>query len=770
MKSRRFYRKSFYVVLFISCLPTFLIGFFVYIFGTTHIQREVMEMHEGQVVQSLVAINTSLSDLETKAGQWVLNPTIDNHMNMVDFNIHFDVTRSILNALTVMKGADSLIQDMYLYMDITGVVISDVTGVVRMNETQRESYMQLLREPQTVRWVSTPANLREGNSYIAAKSLLVALPVNGSARYGALIVTLDTRKLSMLLRQLNPREDGAQLLLDEAGSIISGGTGQSSASSIVESSLRDMALAHKDSDLSRIMEWEGQEYSVYIKRFNRLGETWILATAVSMSKLTAPVVKLSQFISGFSLLGFIVALILAWLGSRRLYSPIRRLLDKTTSAGTVKTNIQAQDEFDLLEQQWSYMTRESVVLQERLEASLPMLREGFMLQLVQGHLQFLKEEELRLRMQQLGWDTEGKIAATVFVQLNGFANLTGRFSEGDEQLVTFAAANIAGELANKHHAQSSIINFQDLSVGIILLYPDRAETAAVRRDLFHLAEELADTLGYLIRMEVTVCIGKLLKQYGVIPEALKEGRRAAQYREVNRPSQIMDMEELLPDGTGAAISYPFDTEKELIQAMRMGLEEHAEELLERFVTELEASGRKHAVIRQGMLQLMGNIQFAMLQAGYCSAHTPDGDNLYARLLSVTGTEEMKAWFKENLLRPYLKELAVAQIDQYFRLAHDVMDYISKHYQTDLSLESVADHFGTYHQKVSTAFKRATGTNFIDYLTEFRLEKAKSLLVETDTKINDVAESVGYQPSYFNRLFKRREGITPGQYREKFKLV
>lgn len=63
------------------------------------------------------------------------------------------------------------------------------------------------------------------------------------------------------------------------------------------------------------------------------------------------------------------------------------------------------------------------------------------------------------------------------------------------------------------------------------------------------------------------------------------------------------------------------------------------------------------------------------------------------------------------------------------------------------------------------FKDITGVNFIDYLTSIRLNKAKELLINTDMKINEIAETIGYKNSYFNRLFKRHEGYTPGQYRE-----
>lgn len=64
--------------------------------------------------------------------------------------------------------------------------------------------------------------------------------------------------------------------------------------------------------------------------------------------------------------------------------------------------------------------------------------------------------------------------------------------------------------------------------------------------------------------------------------------------------------------------------------------------------------------------------------------------------------------------------------------------------TDISLESCADYVRMNPFLLSKVFKETTGSNFIDYLTQIRLEKAKQLLRETDLKMNQVAERVGYQ--------------------------
>ena len=104
-------------------------------------------------------------------------------------------------------------------------------------------------------------------------------------------------------------------------------------------------------------------------------------------------------------------------------------------------------------------------------------------------------------------------------------------------------------------------------------------------------------------------------------------------------------------------------------------------------------------------------------------------------------------------RPFMKELTSRTDGQVKRLIEQAMIYMQKNYMRDISLDNCADHIGTNPFFLSKSFKQVTGKNFIDYLTELRMEKAKELLRESEMKINTVAEQVGYRHSYFNRIFK-----------------
>lgn len=95
----------------------------------------------------------------------------------------------------------------------------------------------------------------------------------------------------------------------------------------------------------------------------------------------------------------------------------------------------------------------------------------------------------------------------------------------------------------------------------------------------------------------------------------------------------------------------------------------------------------------------------------------------------------------------------------------VTQYIHRHYNEPISLESLARRWSYSMQHLSKQFKRRTGKSPIDFVIQVRMDKAKELLAGTGATIREIASAVGYKDVfYFNRVFKKHTGITPGQYR------
>jgi two-component system, response regulator YesN len=97
----------------------------------------------------------------------------------------------------------------------------------------------------------------------------------------------------------------------------------------------------------------------------------------------------------------------------------------------------------------------------------------------------------------------------------------------------------------------------------------------------------------------------------------------------------------------------------------------------------------------------------------------------------------------------------------------VIDFIEENYDKDITLENTSEKFRMSPFYLSKFFKQESGENFIDYLTLIRVNKAKEFLSDPVNNVKDVCYMVGYNdPNYFTRVFKKKCGTTPSDYRRK----
>lgn len=138
------------------------------------------------------------------------------------------------------------------------------------------------------------------------------------------------------------------------------------------------------------------------------------------------------------------------------------------------------------------------------------------------------------------------------------------------------------------------------------------------------------------------------------------------------------------------------------------------------------------------------------------------------LQDIVGMEEyeqLRQWFEkkvEQACRNVMENKERNAVD----LVEQAKTYIKEHYKKDISLDEVSRKINISPYYFSKLFKKKTGQNFIDYLTEVRISKAKEMLSHTDMSMKEVSAQAGYSdPNYFSRIFKKNVGVSPTEYKE-----
>lgn len=137
-------------------------------------------------------------------------------------------------------------------------------------------------------------------------------------------------------------------------------------------------------------------------------------------------------------------------------------------------------------------------------------------------------------------------------------------------------------------------------------------------------------------------------------------------------------------------------------------------------------------------------------------------NVYAFDNAASYYYALKDWLTE------LNEKIVNEFDDYKnkQKIQRAIVYIHENYNKDLNMAVVSNYISMNYSLFSLTFKQYTGTNFVHYLKTIRINQAKKLLEETDLKIIEISNRVGYEnEKHFMKLFKCVCGVSPSEYRK-----
>ena len=157
-----------------------------------------------------------------------------------------------------------------------------------------------------------------------------------------------------------------------------------------------------------------------------------------------------------------------------------------------------------------------------------------------------------------------------------------------------------------------------------------------------------------------------------------------------------------------------------------------------------------------------------------SVNTELGNGLWTKLSRFDSIVSLKEWLG-NILRAAVeivheKSEREEKIDGKTILVDKIKDIIKKEYGEKLTIAQIAAKLGYSTRYISKVFTEKEQQSVLDYLTQYRMEKAKEFLLESDAKIYYVAERVGYvRKSYFYDVFKTYTGMSPSDFQKAYNV-
>lgn len=219
---------------------------------------------------------------------------------------------------------------------------------------------------------------------------------------------------------------------------------------------------------------------------------------------------------------------------------------------------------------------------------------------------------------------------------------------------------------------------------------------------------------------------------------------------------------------GHNFHYPFNEEKDILEALEAGDKEKCKTSFDNFFIKLQKNFQSDINSFIGLINtLVGSIYRHCLKKNMdVTSLDMIISNSYDSLTTAKSLDLLKNIIY-SMLMTIIENTNVKSEENLF--IQKALDFIHNHATENIGLQTLADELFITPAYFSHLFKQEMNINFVDYLNQYRINMAKELLADVRLKNYQVAYQVGYQDEkYFYKLFKKTTGVTASQYRASLK--
>ena len=390
------------------------------------------------------------------------------------------------------------------------------------------------------------------------------------------------------------------------------------------------------------------------------------------------------------------------------------------------------------------------LLRSRYTENLPVLRELFYANLLDGHIEPGTERE---RAAHLDIDLQGEEWAVGLAYIG---------SDRRDALSTLSVQKLLEESLTADRCRLTLYN--DWVAVIVSL----TESFTIY-DLIRVLDRVGTLAASYLGLTLTVGVGAPCKELSGMARSAAEARTALEYRSMVGRGQVIYIGDLEPDG-GQVLTFEEADERTLTAAVRLGSEQEVRDAAAALAGKIREANPSAGQYNLFLMELVTHLMKMTRRSGVGVEEVfGTGFSLPIQDSALPSLEELEDWCAERYLR--LRTLIRRrQTDSAGQTVETAKEYIRQHYaESDLSVEKLCAYLHLSSTYFSTLFKRETGTSFTAYVTTVRMEAAAEAIRGTEEKTYLIAQRCGYEdPNYFSYVFKRHFGVTPTKYRSEGK--
>lgn len=768
-QNRYFYVQLIAVTLLVSLLPMLALGTLFYHNTNKSMKRELEEANTRYLSQTVNAMEIVFNQIGTGFRQFVSDSAfkefesfpqgsyyerINGAYKKEDLPVleaYLQKKASVLGNMSNLKMSNDFILSVYYLDRAKEVVLAEDGSTYPVNEFYDAGWDKPLYG--TGIFFPYIMDIRNARQMDGATKQIIPI-VYKSANGNFVAINLDVNLIyKHFIQKLDGKGQSSFFVLSQNNSLLLHEDAHTNYGQIAD----EIARTSAGSARPFVSSLDGVKTLITYKKSEALG--WTFVSAANLDRLYASVINARQVMLTLSVPIIAATFVLAYLACRQLYRPILRLLqfikhpDQEANERGRKTN----GEIGVIQSTLVKAFEQQRTLQTRLKESLPAYKEKFIASLVRTN--GYSEDEIKDRMAFLGIDFDLEGIMLLIVALDDSTEVIGDI-ENEKLYKLNVCDRIQSRIPGPYN--SIIAEISEDRITVMINCPESQFVS-----MLAWAAETGRDLKLHLNVKSVIGIGAYCRTVYELKRAYEEAEDALRYRSIAGDSEVIYIEDVRLEST-PAYRYPKEREVAMNNYIKNGETGDALRIFSEMTGQLTS--------QEGLVHFR-HIQKAYIQLLVSLAETAselhadleklmhEKHNVYAVLLEKNDLGEIVAWF-EKMITALSGYVSVAFQEKNNKHVKTMIDMIENESGDQISLAMVADKLNLNPSYLGKIFKDCTGHTFVEYLTAVRMEKSKRMLLQTDMKVKEICNMLGYsQVNYFIKLFRETTGLTPGEYRK-----
>ncbi len=643
------------------------------------------------------------------------------------------------DVLANISDGNKNIAKISIYNQESEYVLTSEKRIETPQSNQNTEWIAAYREnPDMIQWIDSLFTTDMGME-IPTIAVIYPLPSYARLFSGAIAIHIPVARLNMYME-----EGGSGYIMSDEGERVVTLNDACLIDEKTNAQITDAICARVARKGSFVFQMGSQSYLVSYTKSSY--NNWYYVSIYNERQVLSGINGFTRLILWVVILVLAAGMVLVYLMSRSLYSPVERIIRDIKKSSKLES--QNRDEWKYIEDALREMEHQDKQLDELMRKQ--------------------KESEKTMMLKQIVLD--GVSQWSDYETLFPYQNYSVILAEPDhidvfhnkysvEQCVYLL--NLARQVTeNLVNAQ---IGFQLQGFvkeeGLILIL--NSEVGNIE-GCTSLLEAIHTEMEHVFGVSITLAVGAPAEA-GNVSESLESARRTAERRFFVGDGQI-----ILPyDSEQIENGQSLVEESTVFNMLSSGNTEEASVLIDEMIAHFSVPKFQNYenAMQQCLMVLISISRYMQAKKIPTQAVLRGGENIYGDILKCK-TVRKAGDYIYNICEQVMQYQKISGVKDGF--IRKMMDYVHENYKTDVDVYAMAKALNISYSQLRRLFIEHTGQNIVTYTNRLRIQEAKRLLTGTEKTIMEISAELGYNNDQsFNRYFKKFEGMTPGEYRKLF---